>query len=139
MAITDLQVRLVRESFERLRPDFELQSVNFYSALFRRAPELRSMFREDLAGQGMRFMTTLDAIVQRLDDDIEVASQYRELGRTHRSLGVHASHFEPMGEALVETLANALGDAFDADMEAAWRAAYATVAENMIRRGDIPE
>jgi hemoglobin-like flavoprotein len=95
------------------------------------------MFRDDLAGQGMKFMTTLDVVVQRLDSEEEIEEQYLGLGRLHKTLGIQAADFAPMEEALMDTLRNALGDDFDAELESAWRAAYGTVSANMIQRGKI--
>jgi hemoglobin-like flavoprotein len=138
VAITDAQVKLVQGTFDRLREDFETHSAVFYDALFRRAPRLRSLFRDDLEGQGMKFMTTLDVIVQRLGEEEKIAQQYVGLGRTHALLGVHARDFEVMGEALVDTMRNALGADFTPEAEAAWREAYALVSATMIRRGEIP-
>ena len=137
MSITDSELALVQASFDRLRNDLDTHSAAFYEALFRHAPELRSMFRDDLAGQGMKFMTTLDAIIQKLDDEEDAIEQFVGLGATHRSLGVERAHFDVMEEALIDTLREALGDAFTAELEQAWRKAYEIVSANMIRRGAI--
>ena len=56
MALTDRQLALIRSSFDALRDDLQPKSIEFYDALFQFAPGLRPMFREDLAGQGMKFM-----------------------------------------------------------------------------------
>ncbi|WJY22910.1 globin domain-containing protein [Fontisubflavum oceani] len=137
MSLTSAELEMVRDSLGRLRKDFEAHSTYFYDALFRRAPELRKMFRDDLTGQGMKFMTTLDVIVQKLDDEEHLASQYQSLGRSHAILGVHAGDFAPMEEALIDTMRNALGEGFTPELEQAWRKAYAEVSRNMIRRGGI--
>ena len=69
MTVSASDLKLIRTSFDRLRDDLDSHSTEFYEALFRRAPYLRSMFREDLAGQGMKFMTTLGAILTGIEDD----------------------------------------------------------------------
>ncbi|WP_199709397.1 globin domain-containing protein [Rhodophyticola porphyridii] len=137
MSITSAELAMVRGSLDRLRKDFEVHSTNFYDALFRRAPHLRQMFREDLTGQGMKFMTTLDVIVHKLDNEDELASRYQGLGRSHAIMGVRTADFAPMEDALIETMRSALGDEFTAELEQAWRKAYAVVSRNMIRRGGI--
>ena len=139
MTISPEELRAVRQSFERLRDDLAMHSDYFYTALFRRAPQFRAMFRDDLAGQGMKFMSTLDVILSKLENEDDVAEQFMGLGRSHASLGVGASHFKPMEEALMDTMRMALGDAFTPALEAAWRSAYGQVAENMIRRGGMAE
>ncbi len=138
MTLTATEHAMVRDSLSWLRAEFDTHSLYFYEALFRREPALRDLFREDLAGQGMKFMTTLAVIVEKLNDDDVGAAQYTGLGRQHASLGIEAAHFAPMGEALMDTLRAGLGADFTPDLEAAWRKAYAQVSDNMIRRGAVP-
>ena len=137
MTVTARQAELIRESFDTLRQRLEPASMSFYDSLFRRAPDLRAMFRDDLAGQGMKFMTTLGTIIGNLEDPEAQGDRFAELGRGHALIGVKAAHFAPMGEALIETLREELGAAFSPEMEAAWRAAYDELAARIIRRGRI--
>ena len=137
MTISTEELHAVRQSFDQLRDDLGAHSDYFYAALFRRAPGFREMFRDDLAGQGMKFMTTLDVILNKLEDEGEIAEQFQGLGAKHASLGVDASHFGPMEEALMDTMRVALGDGFTPALEAAWRKAYRQVSENMIHRGGM--
>ncbi|MBK0329166.1 globin [Rhodobacteraceae bacterium F11138] len=138
MTLTSTEHQMVRDSLNRLRDEFDTRSLYFYEALFRREPVLRDLFREDLAGQGMKFMTTLAVILEKLNDEDADAAQYTGLGRQHASLGVKAADFAPMGEALIETLRAGLGADFTPELELAWHKAYAQVAAAMIRRGAIP-
>lgn len=137
MTLNARQADVVRASFENLRHRLEPASMAFYEALFRRAPELRSLFRDDLAGQGMKFMTTLGTIIRNIDSPDALGDRFAELGRGHALIGVKAQHFAPMGEALIETLGAELGPDFTAEVEAAWRAAYDDLAARIIRRGQI--
>lgn len=137
MTVTKRQAELIRQSFEALRQRLEPASMSFYEALFRRAPELRAMFRDDLAGQGMKFMTTLGKIIGNIEDPEAQGDHFADLGRGHALIGVKAEHFAPMGEALMETLRSELGADFTGELEAAWRAAYDELAARIIRRGRI--
>lgn len=137
MTLSETELDMVCTSLERLRTDFTDHPQYFYKSLFRRAPELRELFREDLEGQGMKFMTTLAVIVSRLNDDASSAEQYLGLGKLHATLGVEPAHFAPMGDALMDTLREGLGDDFTPELEAAWSKAYDHVSSTMIRRGAI--
>jgi len=137
MSVTARQSALIRASFASLADRLEPASIAFYHALFRRAPELRAMFRDDLAGQGMKFMTTLGLVIENFETPDRLGERFADLGRGHALIGVKAAHFAPMGEALIETLAAELGGEFTAEVEAAWRAAYADLAERITRRGAI--
>ncbi|MBY6055080.1 globin domain-containing protein [Leisingera daeponensis] len=136
--MTDDELKQLQDSYSRLREDAAKTPAFFYDALFRHSPELRRLFRDDLEGQGMKFMTTLGVILAKLKDETAVASQFQELGRTHASLGVLAPHFAPMEDALIDTLHHALGKEMTPELEALWRKAFKEIAGQMIRRGSIP-
>ncbi len=137
MAVTQRQIALIRASFDGLRGDMRPPSEQFYTALFRRAPQLRPLFREDLEGQGMKFMSTLAVIVDNLHDEADLAERYVELGGNHATVGVHVRDFDTMREALIDMFRYLQGDAFDAETEAAWRVAYDDMARAMIGSGGI--
>ncbi|WP_068108979.1 globin domain-containing protein [Tropicimonas marinistellae] len=138
MPPTQDDITRVKQSFEDLRPYLEPTSVHFYEALFKRAPELRELFREDLKGQGMRFMNTLGLILADMEHPEDSTIDYAELGRLHTTLGIRQSHFVPMEDALIESLADKLGDALTPELEDAWRRAYKAFSAKLIEAGDIP-
>lgn len=139
MPLSDDQLTLIRQSFDVLRNDMAPPSAYFYEDLFSRAPHLRPLFRDDLAGQGMRFMSTLAVLVDNLHKPEDLAERYRELGATHARLGVTEDMFAPMGEALLATIRNALGERYTIDIEAAWRVAYQDFAAALVGKGNIPK
>ena len=139
MAPTAWQIKRIREDFEGLRPYLEPTSLQFYEALFDKAPELRSLFREDLKGQGMRFMNTLGLILADMEHPDTPTIDYSELGRLHKTLGIRKSHFSPMKEALIETLRDRLGDRLSPELETAWRDAFDGFSAKLVAEGDIPD
>ncbi|GAA6209298.1 hypothetical protein NBRC116601_25910 [Cognatishimia sp. WU-CL00825] len=140
MPLSEHQMDLIRDSFEKLRGDLQPKSIAFYQSLFEHAPHLKPMFREDdMAGQGMRFMSTLGAIVGNLHAPESMEQRYKYLGAGHRALGVKVQDFAPMGVALMDTLASTLGHEFNDEVREAWTQAYADFSREIIKRGDIPE
>ncbi|MDJ0627168.1 MAG: globin domain-containing protein [Rhodobacter sp.] len=139
MPLSDDQLTLIRQSFDVLRHDMAPASTYFYDDLFTRAPELRELFRDDLAGQGMKFLSTLAVIVDNLHKPEDLAERYADLGGLHRTLGVTGKMFAPMGEALLATIKESLGERYTIEIEAAWRVAYQDMAAALIERGGIPE
>lgn len=137
--MTDDELKQLQFSYRKLNDTAGKSPAYFYDALFHHAPELRQLFREDLEGQGMKFMTTLGVILARLNDEDAVSPQFRELGTTHASLGIVTGHFAPMEEALIDTLRHALGAEMSLELEALWRQAFKEIAEKMIERGGIPD
>ncbi len=55
----------------------------------------------------------------------------QELGRRHHGYGVTADHYGPVGEALLWTLEQGLGEAFTPAVKAAWTKVYGVLAEVM--------
>lgn len=135
MALTSEETRLLRQTFEAIRPDLEDASVAFYERLFQRAPHLEEMFRSDIANQGMRFMSAVGLIIDRLESGREASPHLRRLGEGHAALGVEPEHFDPMRDALIETFRVRLGDRFPPEAADAWRKAYDEIAAAMIAAG----
>lgn len=136
--LSEKEIELVEKAFAMARSE-ELfaQPTLFYEKLFERDPNLQPLFREDIGGQGMRFMRTLRTIVNALRQPGDVAEVLEPLARTHGALGVHAIDFDTMGEALIDTFKELLGPDFTAEMETAWRKAYGQIAKAMIRVGKM--
>ena len=55
----------------------------------------------------------------------------QSLGTRHVTYGVEPEHYEWVGAALIDTLATALGDAFDADTKAAYLCVYGESASRL--------
>jgi nitric oxide dioxygenase len=132
MALSSTQIRLVQDSLPMIREHLEPASTAFYENLFAIAPETRPLFREDLAGQGMKFFSTLDTIVDLLHDTDALDSEIVDLAQSHGTLGVEARHYEPMGAALMVTLGETIGPEFTDELRDAWRAAYDEIARRMV-------
>jgi len=136
MALSNLsaeQVALLRETYRLLAREPVDASERFYARLFEIAPELRPMFPEDMSEQGMKFMSTLGVILDRIDDPEMLQPYVEALARGHAAYGVRPEHFPPMGRALIETMREILGAKFPEGADSAWQAAYDRLAEEMIR------
>jgi nitric oxide dioxygenase len=136
MTLTTAQIGLIRDSFHRLEPDVETASDLLYARLFEIAPELRAMFRSDMAGQGMQFMSTLGVIVQHLDDPEALRPHLEHLAQGHAAFGVKPEHFRPMGQALIWAMRETLGEKFSEAAAVAWEAAYELLAGEMVQMAE---
>ena len=138
MTLTTAQIDLIRDSFHRLQPDVETASELLYERLFEIAPELRSMFRSDMAGQGMQFMSTLGVILQHLDDPEALRPHLEHLAQGHAAFGVKPEHFRLMGQALIWAMRKTLGENYPEGAAAAWEVAYELLAREMVRMAKGP-
>ena len=131
--MTPEQVALVQSSFAKVTPIADAAAALFYDRLFTIAPQVKQMFKGDMAEQGKKLMMTLTVVVNRLTNLEAVLPAASTLARRHISYGVKPSHYTSVGEALLWTLEKGLGDAWNADTAAAWAAAYGTLSGFMIR------
>jgi len=132
MTLTAAQIELVRDSFNELKPNVEAASELFYRRLFEVAPDLREMFQSDIAGQGMRFMSTLGVILDHFDNPDELTPYLERLAQGHAAFGIKPEQFQSMGQALIMTMRETLGDKFADEAATAWEIAYDDLARQMI-------
>jgi hemoglobin-like flavoprotein len=130
--MTPEQITLVQSSFERLGTEVPAMAARFYQELFRRDPALRPLFTTDLAEQQVKFAEKLTEIVRAIPCLDELLAQTRALGARHAGYGVRVPDYQTVGDALLDALAAALGDTFDAPTRQAWMLAYNLVAETML-------
>lgn len=129
--MTPQQVALVQQSFVSVRPIAAQAADLFYGRLFEIAPEVRSLFPADMAEQKAKLMSMLATAVNNLHQVETIIPAVQELGRRHVGYGVTADQYKPVGEALIWTLQQGLGDAFTDDVRDAWVATYGTLVEVM--------
>jgi eukaryotic-like serine/threonine-protein kinase len=93
---------------------------DFYERLFQRQPQLRLLFPVQLEPQGEKLSAMITQLLAALDRPLELGRTLQELGRRHRGYGAKFVHYLAVGEALIETLAERNGPAFDARTRLAW-------------------
>jgi hemoglobin-like flavoprotein len=133
LAMTPQQITLVQESFRYILPKRDEAAAIFYRRLFAIDPELRQLFSHaEMTGQGHKLMVALAFVVNGLAQPETIAGAAQALARRHVGYGVRDLHYASVGQALVETLEEGLGSAFDEPVREAWMAAYAFLSRIMI-------
>jgi nitric oxide dioxygenase len=130
--MTPAQVTLIQGSFAKVAPISEQAAALFYGRLFEIAPDVRPLFKGDMAEQGRKLMATLTVVVNglgKLDSILPAASA---LAKRHVGYGVKASHYAPVGAALLWALEQGLGPAWTPELANAWTVAYTTLSGFMI-------
>ncbi|MEQ9145024.1 MAG: globin family protein [Parvibaculaceae bacterium] len=122
----------VQETFEAVKPISDEAARLFYGRLFEIAPEVKPLFSGDMEEQGRKLMKTLTIAVAGLDDLNALVPVVQKLGQGHVAYGVKPEHYSKVGEALLWTLGQGLGDAFTPEVEAAWTEVYRILSETMI-------
>jgi hemoglobin-like flavoprotein len=129
--MTSEQIRLVRTSFERIKPLVEETAVLFYARLFEMDPTLRRLFKIDIREQGHKLMQILGYAVDNLDRLDDLIPTLRELGARHVEYGVKDENYDTVGVALLWTLEKALKTDYTAETNEAWTAVYRLLADSM--------
>src|SRR3954462_2207318 len=110
--LTDDQKELVRLSFSRVERIADVVGLIFYKRLFELDPSLQPLFHHSIQEQSKKLMATLKMAVDGLENRNELTSAIRALGRRHVQYGVKDQHYDTVGEALLWSLAHALGADF---------------------------
>lgn len=124
-------VELVQASWARVVPIADTAATLFYGRLFELDPGLRPLFKGDLGAQKMKLMQTLGVAVDGLSNTAKLVPVLRSLGARHVGYRVADRHYEVVGEALLWTLRQGLGEGFTPEVEAAWVEIYGLVASVM--------
>ena len=134
--LTDKEISLVQDSFEKVAPIADKAAELFYGRLFEIAPEVRPMFKADLTEQGAKLMKTLGIAVNSLTNLEGLIPVIENLAVKHIDYGVKKEHYAPVGEALIWTLEQGLGDAFTEEVKSAWIETYTIISTTMINASE---
>jgi hemoglobin-like flavoprotein len=136
MPMTPEQVALVQTSFKKVVPIAGTAADLFYGRLFEIAPEVRSMFPDDLSEQKKKLMTMLGTAVGNLHQLDTILPAIQALGKRHAGYGVTAAQYAPVGAALLWTLEQGLGPDFTPPVKDAWTVTYTALAGAMTKAAE---
>ena len=129
--LTTEQVSLIRDSWEKVVPISDKAAELFYGKLFELDPSVRALFKGDMTEQGKKLMTMIGVAVDNADKLDEIVPAIQEMGVRHLEYGVKTSHYDTVGQALLWTLGQGLGDAFTPEVKMAWTDVYTLLAGTM--------
>ena len=127
-AVTPLQIELIQSSFKKVVPIAGTAADLFYDRLFEIAPEVRSLFPQDLGEQKTKLMAMLSTAVANLHKLDTIMPAVKALGQRHKGYGVTAAQYAPVGAALLWTLEKGLGPDFTPEVKMAWTETYTALA-----------
>jgi len=137
--MTPDKITLIQDSFAKVEPAAIQAGEAFYKRLFEIAPEVRPMFQGDMIEQSGKLMTTLGMVVKGLTDLPKIVPVAESLAKAHVDFGVTEDQYAPVGEALITTLADGLGDDFTPETQRAWEEAYGILSSVMIEAAYGPK
>ncbi len=129
--MTEEQVALVQGSWAKVAPSADSVAALFYDRLFEIAPEVKPLFKGDMAEQGRKLTQMLSVAVNGLSNLDKLVPAVQDMGVRHTGYGVEDKHYDSVGSALLWTLGQGLGDEFTPETEEAWTLTYTTLATVM--------
>ena len=136
--MNDHTIALVRESFDLIEPIAPQAGALFYANLFEAEPSLQRLFKGDPAVQGAELMQWVALAVARLDEPALLMPVLQKIGQQHAGQGMGAVPSEAILAALLKTLYQGLGVAYNAEVEEAWVDVYGALATRMKEAAAVP-
>jgi len=122
----------LKSTYARVRSNDLRLASTFYAKLFEAAPQLRTLFRDDLAAQARKLTAALDLVVNNFDRPADNAAMIAGLGRRHAAYGARAEHYDLVVDLLIESMREVLGPSADAKALGEWRMVLRLVSNQMI-------
>ncbi|ERN40599.1 hemoglobin-like flavoprotein [Rubidibacter lacunae KORDI 51-2] len=132
-----LQVQLLETSFEKVKPRAEEFASSFYENLFFDYPDAKPLFANaDLKAQSKKLLASLVFVVDNLKNPDALTKALKGLGARHVRYGALPEHYPLVGNTLLKTFAQYLGDAWTPATEKAWTEVYGVITEVMLDGAD---
>lgn len=129
-----LNVALLEESFERIKPHGPAFVANFYTTLFTRYPETQALFAAtDMAEQQQKLLASLVLVIENLRRPEVLSEALGRLGTRHAAFGTQPAHYDHVGAALLQTFADQLGSDWTPELQQSWADAYAAITSLMLQ------
>ena len=122
------QIMLIQMTFAKILPIADEVAQQFYDRLFALDPALQPFFKSDMREQQRKLMATLHVVISGLASPEKIIPTARDLGRKHVAYGVLDEHYDTVGEALLWTLAQGMGEDFTPEVHQAWREMYGRIS-----------
>lgn len=129
--VTKNETALLQASYARMAARHRTAAQDFYGRLLAIAPELRPAARHELGGNGQMFMATLGMLVRGLCETPALLPVAASLAERYLTFGADAERLPRIGEALLATIADTLGDDLSAEAQRAWALAYDALCDGL--------
>ena len=135
-----LQVELLEQSFEAIKPHANEFVNSFYDNLFTANPEAKPLFKTtDMAEQKKKLLGSLVLVVDNLRKPDVLDNALRGLGARHVKYGALPEHYPLVGSALLTTFEQYLKEKWTPEVKQAWVDAYGAISQIMLDGADYTQ
>ena len=133
-----LNVELLEQSFEKIKPSADEFAASFYEKLFRDHPELKPLFaKTDMEKQQKKLISALVLIVENFRSPEALGPVLNALGGRHIGYGVIPKYYRPVGEALLSAFEQYLQQDWTIEVKQAWIEAYGAITALMLKGAGV--
>lgn len=135
--LTDNQKAIIKQTVPILEADGEALTRYFYERMFRVNPEVRDYFNPAHQRSGTQQRALAGAILayaQNIDNLGALGDAVELIAQKHASLSIQAEHYPIVGDNLLASIREVLGEVATDEVIDAWAAAYAALADIFIAR-----
>lgn len=133
--MTTDQKQLVNATVPTLKEHGLLLTTHFYNRVFAHNPELKNVFNQENQQNGRQPMALASAVLayaEHINDPSVLGTALTRIGHKHTSLDIRPEHYPVVGQHLLASIGEVLGDAATPALLDAWGAAYGQLADLMI-------
>ncbi|HEY9810785.1 MAG TPA: globin domain-containing protein [Halomicronema sp.] len=137
-----LDIELLEQSFEKIKPRADEFAASFYENLFVAYPEVKPLFaKTDMQKQEKKLLNSLVLVVESLRNTEALGQVLNALGARHIGYGAIPVYYSAVGEALLTTFEQYLEKDWTPEVKLAWSDAFAAISEQMLKanRAEFPE
>ncbi len=135
--LTPGQLAVIKQTVPVLQENGETLTRHFYQRMFRHNPEVLGFFNpaHQRSGSQQRALAgAICAYAQHIDNPGVLADAVELIAQKHVSLGIQPEHYPIVGDNLLASIREVLGEAATDDILDAWAAAYDALADIFIER-----
>ncbi|MDZ8107867.1 MAG: globin domain-containing protein [Nostoc sp. DedQUE12a] len=130
-----LNIELLEQSFEQIKPYADDFVASFYTNLFAAHPEVRPLFANtEMEKQQKKLLNSLVLVVENLRYPEVLEAVLDSLGARHVIYGAIPQYYPAVGQALILTFEQYLEDDWTPEHKKAWTDAYGAIAAQMLKR-----
>lgn len=135
-----LQVELLEQSFEKIKPQANEFVSSFYNNLFTDYPAAKPLFAHaNMAEQSNKLLASLVFVVENLRKPGALTGALQGLGARHVKYGALPEHYPLVGNTLLKTFEQYLGPDWTPETKGAWVDAYGVITEVMLEGADYSQ
>ncbi len=129
--LSEKAISIIKSTVPALQENGETLTRHFYNRMFEKNPEVRAFFNpanQASGGQQQALAAAICAYAANIDNLGALTGAVEVIAQKHASLRIKPEHYPIVGENLLASIKEVLGDAATDEVTDAWAAAYEVLA-----------